>query len=523
MSFGRTQAVALMGVHGSMIEVEAHVAASLSAFQIVGLPDTSLTEAPARIRAGCASQGVPLQPQKITVNLTPTALPKHGAGFDLAICVAILAAFGEIDAARCSDVVHIGELGLDGRLRPVRGILPSVQAAARAGFTKVVVATANQAEAQLVSGMRVAGVANISDVVRLYGGPRGKRNLIPEGSQEPVSWGHRDALLSERRRDDDLADVVGQSFGRRALEVSAAGGHHLLMLGPPGAGKTMLASRLPGILPDLPEQDALAVTAVHSLTGTLDPHAGLMVRPPYEEPHHTCTVVSVIGGGSGFPRPGAASRAHCGVLFLDEAPEFSRGVLDSLRQPLESGDLVISRARGSATFPARFQLVLAANPCPCGRAVGKGLECTCSPMDKRRYAAKLSGPILDRIDVRVEVDAPSTVDVLAGQPGEPSAAVAERVAKARGVQRDRWAVHSPPGIVWSTNSQVPGPVLRSAVRLPRTVTQDLDRAIDRGLLTLRGYDRVLRIAWTLADLSTGGTPVRDHIGEALTLRSTSWA
>lgn len=522
MGLGRTRAVALLGVTGSPVEVEAHVAASLPAFQIVGLPDASLNEAPARIRAGCASQGVPLAPQKITVNLTPTALPKHGSGFDLAIAVATLAAFAEIDPQACCDVVHIGELGLDGRLRPVRGVLPCVQAAVLAGFTRVVVASGNAAEARLVRGAQVFGAANLSDVVRLYGGPRGKRSLVPEGAQEPVA-----ATSPEHRTPPqsppDLADVVGQPVGRRAVEVAAAGGHHLLLLGPPGAGKTMLASRLPGLLPDLNEQDALAVTAVHSLAGTFEPLDGLLVRPPFEEPHHSATTVAVIGGGQGFPRPGAASRAHGGVLFLDEAPEFARGVLDALRQPLETAELVISRARGSAVFPARFQLVLAANPCPCGRAVGRGLDCTCTPLDKRRYAARLSGPVLDRIDVRVEVDAPSAVDVLTGEPGEPSAVVAARVAQARRIQHDRWSRHCPPGAVWPDNAHVPGPVLRGEVRLPGGVTRDLDRALDRGVLTLRGYDRVLRLAWTLADLSTAGVPDRDHVGEALTLRSASWA
>jgi magnesium chelatase family protein len=307
---------------------------------------------------------------------------------------------------------------------------------------------------------------------------------------------------------------VGQVEARRALEVAAAGGHHLLLLGPPGVGKTMLAARLPGLLPDLDEQQALEVTAVHSVAGTLDPAAGLLSRPPYEDPHHSATVPALVGGGSGLPRPGAASRAHRGVLFLDEAPEFSAGALQALRQPLEQGELVIHRARGTARFPARFQLVLAANPCPCGRATGTGVDCTCSPMARRRYLQRLSGPLLDRVDIQVEVAVVSRAELeLAGEP-ESTATVAARVSRARQAQRRRLC-----GTGWSSNAEVPGPYLRGPLALSRVITRDLDRALDAGLLSIRGYDRVLRVAWTEADLDGAAAPDRDHVARALLLRS----
>jgi magnesium chelatase family protein len=385
-------------------------------------------------------------------------------------------------------------------------------ASVRAGRPRVVVPAGNEVEARLVPGAEVVAVRCLQDVVALHRGldPQDWPEGAPDG-ERPLAAAARPGAV-ERRQDLDLADVAGQAEARQALEVAAAGGHHLLLLGPPGAGKTMLAARLPGLLPDLDEPHALEVTAVHSVAGTLDPSAGLVRRPPFEDPHHTASVSALVGGGTGLPRPGAASRAHRGVLFLDEAAEFSPRALDALRQPLEHGELAIHRSLATARFPARFQLVLAANPCPCGMATGKAEECRCTPLARRRYLSRLSGPLLDRIDLQVEVLAVSRAE-LAGPRAEPTKVVAGRVLAARGAQRERLS-----GTPWSCNREVPGPWLRAGLRLPAAVTCDLDRALDRGRLSIRGYDRVLRVAWTLADLAGRAVPHRDDVGRGLLLR-----
>jgi len=498
---GRTRAVALVGLVGHPVDVESHLAPSLPGFTLVGLPDASLAEARDRVRAAVTSSGLAWPTRRITVNLSPATLPKTGSSFDLAVAVATLAGAGLVDAASVAAWVHLGELGLDGRLRPVRGVLPCVAAAVAAGHPRVVVPRGNAVEACLVPGAQVLAADSLAQVAAHHGAE------IEVPDVEPV---HDVRTATSRGTAPDLADVLGQEDARHGLEVAAAGGHHLLMVGPPGAGKTMLAARLPGLLPDLSEPDAVEVTAVHSVAGTFDPAQGLVRRPPFEDPHHTATPASIVGGGSGTPRPGAASRAHRGVLFLDEAPEFTSGVLQTLRQPLEHGELVLHRAGGTARYPARFQLVLAANPCPCGNAVGKGLTCTCRPEQRRRYFGKLSGPLLDRVDLQLEVPAARP----AGAAGEATVAVAARVATARLAQLARWR-----GTAWRTNAEVPGRELQARLRADRRLVADLDRAVDRGTLSLRGADRVLRVAWTLADLEGRDGPRRTDVAHALVLRT----
>ncbi|WP_062384933.1 YifB family Mg chelatase-like AAA ATPase [Demequina iriomotensis] len=495
---GRCRSVVLTGLTGHVVEVEAHVARGLPAFTIVGLPDASLAEAKDRVRAAVASSGVEWPRHRITVNLSPASLPKSGPGTDLAIAVAVLAAAGTVDALRARDLLLLGELGLDGRVRPVRGVLPAVAAAVAAGCTRVVVPAGNAAEATLVAGARVEGAVALATVLGSLGADAQAESL----EEVPAP-----AVAATRSDPPDLAEVRGQPVARRALEVAAAGGHHLLMVGPPGAGKTMLAERLPGILPALGDEEAVRVTAVHSLAGAFDAAAGLIRRPPFEAPHHTASAAAIVGGGAGLARPGAVSLAHAGVLFLDEAPEFPSRVLDTLRQPLERGEIVLHRAHGATRYPARFQLVLAANPCPCGMFVGTGEGCTCTPLVRRRYLARLSGPLLDRVDIRVAVGAAARAD----EPGEGTEAVAARVAEARAAARARLA---PEG--WSVAAEASGPWLRRVTS--RAACAGLWRAVDRGALTARGFDRSLRLAWTLCDLDGSGSPAVHHVAEALALR-----
>jgi magnesium chelatase family protein len=506
VKLGRTRSVALVGLEGALVDVEADLVQGLPQFMISGLPDAACKQSPDRIKAAAANSGVPVPNRRLTVNLSPASMPKAGSGFDLPIAIAVLAAAGLVPVEVVAPMVHIGELGLDGSVRPVRGVLPAVLAAARLGVESVVVPLDNAAEAALVPGMRVLPARHLSELVSRY-------RLLGEGGvpqDEPViAVGAAEPSVSP-----DLRDVVGQDEARLALEIAAAGGHHLFMVGPPGAGKTMLAERLPGLLPALPPEHALEVTAIQSVLGGL-PRSGVLVsRPPFVAPHHGASMAAIIGGGSGFIRPGAISRAHRGVLFLDEGPEFKQSVLQALRQPAESGEVTIARASGVVRYPARFQLVLAANPCPCGRGFGKGADCSCSPRARRDYMGKLVGPLLDRVDLQLQVHAVSRA-ALAQPSGETTAVVAERVLRARAVQAERLS-----GTPWQVNGEVPGPMMRRGVfRLPREVTVDLDRAIERGALTLRGYDRVLKLAWTVRDLDGGGTPNRSDVGLALTLRA----
>ncbi|WP_418277308.1 YifB family Mg chelatase-like AAA ATPase [Isoptericola jiangsuensis] len=507
MSYATTAAVALRGMEGHVVEVQAQLAASVPGFSLVGLPDAALAESRDRVRAAVLSTGIEWPHRKITVNLSPASLRKSGSGFDLAVAVAVLAGHRQLPSSGLDRVVHLAELGLDGRLQPVHGVLPAVAAAVGAGYTDVVVASADAAEARLVPGARVVGAAHLADVVRFHGGePRFT------GTAEPVVLPPPEHV---RRPVGDLADVLGQHEARLALEIAASGGHHLLMVGPPGAGKTMLAARLPGILPDLTDAEAVEVTGVHSVAGTFDPGAGLLRRPPFEDPHHTATPAAIVGGGSGTARPGAVSRAHRGVLFLDEAPEFTPRVLQTLRQPLESGELVLHRTGGATRYPARFQLVLAANPCPCGMAAtDAGLACGCAPLARRRYLGRLSGPLLDRIDLHVRLDQPTRAERALASSGESSVVVGARVAAARAAARERLA-----GTPWSTNAELPGPWLRSRLRGEPGVLGRLERQIDAGTLSLRGADRILRVAWTIAELDGRGVPVGDDVDAAVVFRT----
>lgn len=500
MTYATVFAAGLVGLRGHLVEVEADLSAGLPAFTVTGLPDAALHEARDRVRAAVVNSGEPWPTKRITVNLLPASLPKHGTIFDLAVAAALLTAAGQLPADRLRGAVLLGELGLDGAVRPVRGVLPAVLAAARTGRQRFIVPVDNVAEARLVPDIAVRGLDRLGRLIAFL---RGRDELLdpPEPPRPPAPGGA------------DLSDVVGQPMGRRALEIAAAGGHHLAMVGPPGAGKTMLAQRICSILPALSTDEALEVTGVHSIAGLLPPDDPLIRRRPFQAPHHTASVAALVGGGTGLPRPGALSLAHRGVLFLDEAPEFPARALDALRQPLECGEVHLARANGHVVFPAQVQLILAANPCPCAKPAG-ARDCDCTPLAKRRYFGRLSGPLMDRIDLRVRLDPVGAVALLEPVRAESSAAVAARVIGARARAAKRWA-----DLGYRINAEVPGPLLRRAPwRLPRAATTVIRHEVEKGSLSARGYDRVLRIAWTISDLDGADQPDHGAVGEAFQLR-----
>lgn len=504
VELGRAEAIALSGLDGTPVAVEASVNPGIPGIEVVGLPDASVSESRKRIRAALSNLGVRLKAMRYTVSLAPGSVRKVGSGFDLAIAMAVLGAERVVDPRQTAGVVFCGELGLDGRIVPVPGVLPAVVSGLRSGFTRFAVPAGCAEEAQLVPGAQIIPVASIAHAAVQFGATMAVPPVDVVQDRAPAH--------GQRPEVHDLAEVQGQDDARLALEIAAAGGHHLLMLGSPGAGKTLLASCLPGLLPPLDEEAAVEVLALASLAGTFAAHA-VPPLPPFETPHHRTTTAAMLGSS----RPnsvGVFSRAHHGVLFLDEAPEFSRDVLEALREPLESGWCRVSRSWGSVELPSRFQLVMAANPCPCGAGGRGGAHCTCTPQNRRRYAARLSGPLLDRIDLRLDMLPVTPADVHGGAVRESSAQVRQRVIAARAIQADRYAEEE-----WSTNALAPGSWLRRRFRFAAHETRALDRGLETGALTMRGYDRVLRVATTIADLRGLDRPGAEELGAALLLRT----